>query len=160
MFKKFFSILLSGSIFFVFVETTFAASSGGSGKSYTDLYSEAKRYVVRAKKLEKKDKMDRAIKLYSKALEKLQKAYKSDKNNPDILNYLGFTLRKTGKLEEAEKYYLAGLEIKPEHNGINEYLGELYVNTGRLELAKERLAVLKNCNCEEYSELKEIIEKE
>ena len=66
MFKKLFSILLSGSIFLIFVETTFAASSGGSGKSYTDLYSEAKRYVVRAKKLEKKDKMDRAIKLYSK----------------------------------------------------------------------------------------------
>ena len=94
------------------------------------------------------------------ALKKLQKAYKNDKNNPDILNYLGFTLRKTGKLEEAEKYYLAGLKIKPDHNGINEYLGELYVNTGRMELAKERLAVLKNCNCEEYSELKEIIEKE
>ena len=27
------------------------------------------------------------------------------------------------------------------------------------KLAEERLAVLKNCNCEEYSELKEIIEK-
>ena len=31
--------------------------------------------------------------------------------------------------------------------------------TGRVELAKERLAVLKNCNCEEYAELKEVIEK-
>ena len=115
--------------------------------------------MLRAKKLEKKNKIDRATKLYSKALIKLEKAYKNDKNNPDILNYLGFTLRKTGKLEEAEKYYLAGLKIKPDHNGINEYLGELYVKTGRLDLAKERLAVLKNCNCEEYSELKEIIGK-
>ena len=162
MLKKFFSILLSGFVFFLIQDATFAASgtSGSSTKSYTDLYSEAKKYVLRAKKLEEKDKMDRATKLYSKALKKLEKAYKSDKNNPDILNYLGFTLRKTGKLEEDEKYYLAGLKIKPDHNGINEYLGELYVNTGRMELAKERLAVLKNCNCEEYSELKEIIEKE
>ena len=94
-----------------------------------------------------------------KALEKLQQAYKTDRNNPDILNYLGFTLRKTGKLQEAEKFYLAGLKIKPDHNGINEYLGELYIKTGRMELAKERLAVLKNCNCEEYGELKELIEK-
>ena len=94
-----------------------------------------------------------------KALDKLQEAHKQDRNNPDILNYLGFTLRKTGKFEEAEKYYLAGLKIKPNHNGINEYLGELYVQTGRIELAKERLAVLKNCNCEEYAELKEVIEK-
>ena len=157
MFKKFFSILLSGFIFFLCLDSAFAASTGGNGKNYTDLYSEAKKYVLRAKKLEKKDKMDRAIKLYSKALKKLQKAYKSDKNNPDILNYLGFTLRKTGKLEEAEKYYLAGLKIKPDHNGINEYLGELYVKTKRINKAKERLAVLKDCNCEEYQELKELI---
>ena len=102
--------------------------------------------------------MDRAIKLYSKALKKLQKAYKTDKKNPDILNYLGFTLRKTGKLDEAEKYYLEGLKIKPDHNGINEYLGELYVQTNRLELAKERLEILKKCNCEEYLELKKVIE--
>ena len=160
MFKKIFSILVYVFIVSLFINTSFAASGASSGNKYTDLYSDAKKYVLRAKKLEEKNKMDRATKLYSKALEKLQKAYKSDKNNPDILNYLGFTLRKTGKLEEAEKYYLAGLKIKPDHNGINEYLGELYVNTGRLGLAKERLAVLKNCNCEEYSELKEIIEKE
>ena len=151
--------LISGFIFLQLIAVSHGASGTGS-TSGKDLYSSAKKFVLRAKKLEEKNKIDRANKLYSKALEKLQKAYKSDKNNPDILNYLGFTLRKTGKLEEAEKYYLAGLKIKPNHNGINEYLGELYVNTGRLELAKERLAVLKNCNCEEYSELKEIIEKE
>jgi hypothetical protein len=44
------------------------------------------------------------------------------------------------------------------HLGINEYLGELYVQTNRLDLAKERLAVLNGCKCEEYEELKELIE--
>ena len=34
----------------------------------------------------------------------------------------------------------------------------LYVVTNRLDLAKERLKVLESCNCEEYNELKEIIE--
>ena len=52
-----------------------------------------------------------------------------------------------------------GLEIKPDHNGINEYLGELYIQTDRMDKARARLAVLKNCNCEEYIELKELIEK-
>ena len=66
---------------------------------------------------------------------------------------------KLGNFKEAEKYYMEGLVIDPNHNGINEYLGELYVKTGRIELAKERLAVLANCNCEEYEELKEVIEK-
>ena len=66
-------------------------------------------------------------------------------------------MRKTGKLKEAEKYYLAGLKIKPDHNGINEYLGELYVQTNRMDKANERLKVLKNCNCKEYGELELII---
>ena len=52
-----------------------------------------------------------------------------------------------------------GLKIEADHLGINEYLGELYVETDRIELAKERLQVLKDCNCEEYDELKELIEK-
>ena len=160
MFKKIFIILVALFIFAQYFGVSHAASSdSGSSENYMDLYSDAKKFVLRAKKLEEKNKIDRATKLYLKALEKLQQAYKTDRNNPDILNYLGFTLRKTGKLEEAEKYYLAGLKIKPNHNGINEYLGELYVKTGRMELAKERLAVLKNCNCEEYGELKELIEK-
>ena len=161
MYKKIFIILVAGFVFSQYTGTSFgAASSDSSSDSYLDLYSDAEKFVLRAKKLEEKNKIDRATKLYSKALKKLQKAYKTDKKNPDILNYLGFTLRKTGKLDEAEKYYLEGLKIKPDHNGINEYLGELYVKTNRLELAKERLSVLKNCNCEEYSELKEIIEKQ
>jgi len=158
MFKKIFIILVAVFIFAQYIDTSYSASND-SGSSDNNLYKDAEKFVLRAKKLEEKNKIERATKLYSKALEKLQKAYKSDKKNPDILNYLGFTLRKTGELEEAEKYYMAGLKINPKHNGINEYLGELYVKTDRIELAKERLSVLKNCNCEEYEELKEVIEK-
>ena len=160
MFKRIFIILVSAFIFSQYIGVSQGASSdSGSSDNYLDVYSEAKKIISRAKKLEKKNKVDRATKLYIKALEKLQVAYKTDRNNPDVLNYLGFTLRKTDKFEEAEKYYLAGLKIKPDHNGINEYLGELYVKTGRMDLAKERLAVLKSCKCEEYGELKEVIEK-
>jgi len=139
----------------------YAAMSGDSsgGNEKVNLYKEAKRFIIRAKKLEKKDKLEKALKLYSKAYKKLLKAYQKDKNNPDILNYLGFTLRKAGNFEEAEKFYLAGLEIKPDHKGINEYLGELYIKTNRIELAKERLEVLKGCKCEEFEELKELIEE-
>ena len=84
---------------------------------------------------------------------------KKIKKNADILNYLGFALRKTGNFEKAEKFYLKGLKLDAGHLGINEYLGELYVQTGRIELAKERLQILNGCKCEEYEELKELIEK-
>ena len=148
-------------IFILLLLTNFslAAMSGDSGNNQENLYKAAKKLVVKAKKLEKKDKLEKALKLYSKAYDKLLKAYDKDKKNPDILNYLGFTLRKAGNFEEAEKFYLAGLEIKPDHKGINEYLGELYVKTNRVELAKERLEVLKGCKCEEFEELKELIDK-
>ena len=135
-----------------------AAGSSDDGATKIDLYKTAKKLVLRAKKLEKKNKIDKALKLYTKAYDRLLKAYKEDKKNPDILNYLGFTLRKIGDYEKGEEYYLLGLQIDPDHKGINEYLGELYVVTDRMDLAKERLSVLKNCNCEEYKELKEIIE--
>ena len=124
------------------------------------LYKSAKKLVLKAKKLEKKDKLDKALTLYSKAYDKLIKAYEKDKKNPDILNYLGFTLRKKGDYKNAEIYYLKGLELDAGHLGINEYLGELYVQTNRIDLAKKRLQVLNGCNCEEYEELKELIEKE
>tara|TARA_B100001971_G_scaffold24101_1_gene18752 strand:- start:88 stop:555 length:468 start_codon:yes stop_codon:yes gene_type:complete len=148
-------------IFILLLLTNFslAAMSGDSGNNQDNLYKAAKKLIIKAKKLEKKDKVEKALKLYSRAYDKLLKAYDKDKENPDILNYLGFTLRKAGNFEEAEKFYLAGLEIKPDHKGINEYLGELYIKTNRIELAKERLEVLKGCKCEEFEELKELIDK-
>ena len=94
---------------------------------------------------------------YEKAQKLLIKSNKKKPLQADTLNYLGFTTRKLGDFKNGEKYYLLGLEIEPNHVGINEYLGELYIVTNRIDLAKERLKVLESCNCEEYSELKEII---
>ena len=107
---------------------------------------------------EQKDKFDKAKKKYAKAQKLLIQSNKKFPNKADTLNYLGFTTRKLGDYENGEKYYLQGLEIEPNHIGINEYLGELYVATNRLNLAKERLKILENCNCEEYTELKQIID--
>jgi len=138
-----------------------SSSSSGqndNGRDEINLYQEGEKLIKRAKKLEAKNKEEKAKKLYLKAYNKFKKAYSQNKRSADILNYLGFTLRKTGNLKEAEKYYLAGLDLDSGHLGINEYLGELYVQTDRIELANERLAVLKGCDCEEYEELKELID--
>ena len=140
-------------------QLVYAAGSddSGSDNDKADFYNDAKKLVKRAGTLEKKEKIDKAKKLYAQAFKKLEKAYSSDKKNPDILNYMGYTSRKIGDFEQAEKFYLTGLSIKPDHNGINEYLGELYVQTNRIDKANERLDVLKNCNCKEYKELELII---
>ena len=136
----------------------YSAGNVDADSDKATLYNSGKKLILRAKKLEKKDKVEKAQKLYLKALVKFKKAYIKDKKNADLLNYFGYALRKTGDFEKAEVYYLKGLELDAGHLGINEYLGELYVQTGRIELAKERLQVLKDCKCEEYEELKELIE--
>ena len=114
-------------------------------------YTKAKNLIIAAKKYEEKGKTKKAQKF-------LLKSNDEKPLQADTLNYLGFTTRKLGDYEGGEKFYLQGLQIEPNHNGINEYLGELYVVTNRTDMAKERLEVLKTCNCEEYEELKEIID--
>ena len=145
-------------IIFSLIGSSYAASSSSNTKTTTSNYDKAVKLIKFAKKYEKKGKIDKANKIYEKALKLLLKSNKKKPNNADILNYLGFTTRKLGDFKKGEKYYLEGLAIEPGHIGINEYLGELYVATNRVELAKERLTILKDCNCEEYNELKEIID--
>ena len=140
----------------LFITSSFSAGSGTSG-SKTD-YDKAVESIKFAKKYEAKGKLEKAKKRYAKAQKLLLKSNSEKPNKADTLNYLGFTTRKLGDYKNGEKYYLQGLEIQPNHIGINEYLGELYVATNRLNLAKERLKILENCNCDEYTQLKEIIE--
>ena len=149
-------ILIIIFYFALIISSYGAASSSSSGSSN---YDKGASIIKKGKKLEAKGKIEKANKRYEKALKYLIKSNEEEPNQADTLNYLGFALRKLGNFEDAEKYYLLGLNIKPEHHGINEYLGELYIATNRINLAKERLEVLKNCNCEEYGELKELIEK-
>ena len=133
------------------------SSDNDSSPKVSD-YTKAKNLVKVAKKYEKKGKIEKAQKRYAKAQKLLLKSNKIKPLQADTLNYLGFTTRKLGDYEKGEEFYLQGLQIEPNHNGINEYLGELYIATNRMDLAKERLNVLKSCNCKEYKQLKEIIE--
>ena len=103
-------------------------------------------------KLIKKEDYSKAITVLEKILGKTK--YQKD---PDILNEYAFALRKSGDLAKAEIFYNKALDIDPEHKGALEYLGELYVDTKRKDKANQLLSKLKNCKCEEYSELKNYI---
>ena len=154
-------IILSLSILFLLTGNLFSAGSSSSddnAKTKSN-YEKAVTHIEAAKKHEKKGKLEKANKRYAKAQGLLIKSNNKKPNNADTLNYLGFTTRKLGDFENGEKYYLQGLAIDPNHKGINEYLGELYVNTDRISKAKERLKVLENCNCEEFKELSDAIKQ-
>jgi cytochrome c-type biogenesis protein CcmH/NrfG len=83
-----------------------------------------------------------------------------DVQQADVYNLLGFTLRKTGDVKTSLTYYTKALELQPDHKAAHEYLGELYVETGNMEKAKEQLAVLANLcpgGCEEREDLQKAI---
>ena len=153
MIKKIFVIL----ILTLFTTNSFSAGSDSTSSKVKSNYDKAVESIKFAKKYESKGKLEKAKKRYAKAQKLLLKSNSEKPNKADTLNYLGFTTRKLGDFEMGEKYYLQGLAINPNHKGINEYLGELYVATNRHNLAVERLEVLKGCNCEEYEQLKAVI---
>ena len=153
MIKK---IILTSILYVAFISTSFSAGSSDTG-SKNAFYDKAVNLINVAKKMEEKGKLEKAKKRYTKAQKLLIKSNEKKPGKADTLNYLGFTTRKLGDFENGEKYYLQGLALDPKHKGINEYLGELYVATKRHNLAIERLEVLKDCNCEEYDQLKAVI---
>ena len=95
----FLSILLTFNVF--------AAGSSDSGSSKTKTqYDMAVSHINAAKKLEQSDKLKKAKKRFEKAQKLLIQSNQKFPNKADTLNYLGFTTRKLGDYETAEKYYL------------------------------------------------------
>lgn len=94
---------------------------------------------------------------YAEAIEVLKTA---DQSDPHVLNYLGYSYRKSGDLKTAIGYYKAALKINPDFVLAREYLGEGYVKAGRLDLAKLELEQIgQRCGkgCQEYVELAALI---
>ncbi|MEP7301426.1 MAG: tetratricopeptide repeat protein [Caldimonas sp.] len=101
-----------------------------------------------------------AAKEWPAAVAELRKV--NDTGNADWNNLMGYTLRKAGSANaaESEKYYNEALRIDPKHRGALEYSGELYLMTGNLPMAEQRLAALdKACfmPCNEHTELKKAV---
>jgi tetratricopeptide (TPR) repeat protein len=96
---------------------------------------------------------------YKAALAELR-GLAEDTQQADVYNLLGFTLRKTGDYETSLTYYTKALDLQPDHKAAREYLGELFVETGKLDKANEQLAALtKLCpgGCEERDDLQKAI---
>ena len=113
--------------------------------------------LERAIKTEKKGKLKKAKIKFEKALDYFLKANAEDPANPDILNYLGLCSAKLGFDENAEIYYLLGLELNNEHKSLKFNLGAFYFYENRVNEANEVLVSLENCQCDEYNDLKNLL---
>jgi len=82
--------------------------------------------------------------------------------NADAWNELGHAYRLTGDMDNSFKHYEQALQIDPRHKGAHEYLGEAYLQVGKLDLAEQELKTLSRLcpiTCEEYRDLKGEIER-
>jgi Flp pilus assembly protein TadD len=101
-----------------------------------------------------------AAKDWAGAVEELKKV--NDPASADWNNLMGYSLRKAdpANAAAAENFYNEALRIEPRHRGALEYSGELYLITGNLAMAEQRLAALdKACflPCEEHTDLKRAV---
>jgi len=97
---------------------------------------------------------------YARAFSLLQKVVVANPRDANAWNFIGFSHRKLNRFDQALAAYKKALAIEPNHRGANEYLGELYLQTGNLQKAKERLKILNSAcffGCEEYDDLKAAI---
>jgi tetratricopeptide (TPR) repeat protein len=79
---------------------------------------------------------------YEEALVALGRTQDAVGPHPDVLTYMGFANRKLGRFDRSFAYYQEALAIDPANLGVNEYLGELYVQLNDLPRARQQLARL------------------
>ena len=95
------------------------------------------------------------VKQWKRASDHLRKAVERDAKNADAWNLLGFTQRKLGEFDAAGVAYDTALTINPAHLGALEYQGELFLQTGAVDRAKDNLETLRGLcgDCEEFGDL-------
>ena len=129
----------------------FAAGSSSSKQEKTST-THSKEYY-KAVKLIKANKFKDAIIL-------LETLVITNPKDADILNYLGFSYRKTGDLVKSSDYYKKALNINPKHLGALEYQGELFITLGKIDMAKANLARIDEIcftQCKELRKLEKAI---
>lgn len=96
---------------------------------------------------------------YPQAMRLLATIVRDDPRNADALNLMGYANRKMKRLAEAARWYDAALKVDPRHVGALEYQGELFVELGQMDRARQNLLVLKSVcgTCAEYRDLAEAI---
>ena len=96
---------------------------------------------------------------YDEAISVLRPAV--DRGDKRAFNYTGYSLRKSGHVDEGIAFYMKALAADPNYVQAREYLGEAYLTLGRLDLAEEQLAEIEarcKADCGTYLDLSDRIE--
>ena len=80
----------------------------------------------------------------------------ADKTDPRVLNYLGYSHRKAGRVLVGLGYYEEALRNNPDYTLVREYMGEAHLQLGDVAAARAQLdEIKKRCGttCSEYLQL-------
>lgn len=161
--------LLSGAAAALLISTPLAvapALAAGGGGSNTpnckagEVYDQAKeRCVPKSSSLDTDSLYETGRALayagrYEEAIDILKLA--EDRNDPRVLNMLGYSHRKQGHLLIGLGYYEEALRIDPDHVLTREYMGEAFLQMGDLASARSQLdeiARRAGADSKEYGEL-------
>ena len=151
------------SIIFI-LTSSFAYSAGtdsgsSSSSSASDNTVDVNIEFNRAKKLIYKKKYAKGLKI----LKDIENETPFGYSKADLYNYMGFASRKQKDpdYKNAEKYYLKALSLEADHIGALEYLGELYYETDRVDMAKsllEKLGEVAGQDSAEYKDLSKLLD--
>ena len=154
------TIFFTTEIAFSAMSDSSSSSNSSSSTSYSSSSDNSDPYAPTSRFNE----INKLIKLekFAEAHKMLKGLKKINTDEADRLNLLGFTARKSGNLNAAGDYYEQALAINPRHTGALEYQGELFIQLGKIELAKANLEKIDKicwlpCNAER--DLKKAIEK-
>ena len=154
------TIIFTTEIPFSAMSDSSSSSNSSSPTSYSSSSDNSDPYAPTSRFNE----INKLIKLekFAEAHKMLKGLKKINTDEADRLNLLGFTARKSGNLTAAGDFYEQALAINPRHTGALEYQGELFIQLGKIELAKANLEKIDKicwlpCNAER--DLKKAIEK-
>ena len=82
------------------------------------------------------EKPDKAKKELEKAAKRFKEAVDYKPDFPEALNNLGFSLRLTGRYDEALQHYNKAIELRPDFMEAHEYRGRAYLAMDSVQLAK------------------------
>lgn len=150
-------VAILSAAFSVLTLPVFGMGSGGGGygmggASSSDPGFEAYSQALRLIKNEQ----------FAEAIPYLDVALQKRPHSANILNYEGYAHRMIGDYNSSLDYYNRALAIDPDHKGVHEYMGELYLQTKQLDKAQAELVTLgKLCpdGCEEKDTLTASIAK-
>ena len=130
-----------------------ALAAGSSSKSKAKTCKRGETYSRRAKKcvrddsasLTREDRYEagRLLALagdFEGAIATLERA---DRADPRVLNYLGYSARKLGRVEEGMAHYRAALAIDPDFTLARSYMGQAMLQAGDREGALEQLRLIR-----------------